>query len=194
MAALSVVTVVKDLVAGGRADAFRRGMAALRAQAWLDYEHVIWDGASTDGTADLLAELPGASVHSGPDSGIYDAMNKGAALARGTFLLFYNSDDLILGEDRLVRAVARLSDTGADYLYGQKVVERADGTHRTWRRMSPDNVLHMVPFGHGSLITTRALFEDLGGLSTDYRVYSDYDFMFRMIARGARGVQRRGDR
>ena len=92
------------------------------------------------------------------------------------------------GNDRLGRGLSAMDAGSAGYLYGQKVVERADGSTRTWSRMSPDNALHMVPFGHGSLVTTVQLFRDLGGFSTEYRVYADYDFMLRMIASGARGM------
>ena len=192
---LSVVTVTRNLISEGRKAAFERGFRALHGQRGLSFEQIFIDGASDDGTQDLIAalcrqEAKGAETHlvSEPDAGIYDAMNKGAARASGRFLMFYNSDDLLLGEDRLAKAVAALDTARADYLYGRKVVERADGSERTWTRMSPDNVLHMVPFGHGALITTRAAFADLGGLSTAYRVYADYDFMFRLIAGNYRGI------
>lgn len=193
---LSVVTVTRNLIEGGRLAAFEKGFAALRAQTGIDAEQIFVDGASTDGTVALIRELlakhdvPSDRVRlvSEPDDGIYDAMNKGAAQARGRALLFYNSDDALLDPGVLGRATAALESAGADYLYGQKVVERPDGSRRTWRRMSPRHVLHMVPFGHGALFVKTDAFRALGGFDPAYRVYADYDFMFRMIAAGYRGV------
>ena len=99
---LSVVTVTRNLVSGGRSAAFERGFAALHGQEGLEFEQIFVDGASDDGTQDLITGLASGAdakteVISEPDEGIYDAMNKGAALAKGRYILFYNSDDVLLG-------------------------------------------------------------------------------------------------
>ena len=70
-------------------------LASVDAQTFTDYEHLIIDGASTDATCSL-ANAPGnmrRHTFSEPDRGLYDAMNKGLARARGEYLLFLNAGD-----------------------------------------------------------------------------------------------------
>ncbi len=63
-------------------------------QNYFPVEHIIVDGGSTDGTLDLLAQFPHLKVVSGPDNGMYDALNKGLKLAHGEIIGFLNTDDL----------------------------------------------------------------------------------------------------
>lgn len=98
----------------------RRTVAAVAASDFKNYEHLILDGASKDGTPDWLRtlDLPHVRWVSEPDKGLYDAMNKGQLLARGEYLWFLNAGDLPAGVDTLSVLAAHASPE-VDVLYGE---------------------------------------------------------------------------
>lgn len=77
-----------------RASLIATAIDSVRAQNWPDVEHIVVDGGSSDGTLELLARYPHLRVVSGPDAGVFDAWNKGIALATGDAVAILNSDDL----------------------------------------------------------------------------------------------------
>lgn len=92
---MSVVTVTLNAV-----EPLRKTVVSVRAQSWEKIEHVIIDGGSTDGTVEFL-ESQGPEIaywRSETDNGIYDAMNKGMHIARGRYVFFLNSGDLLAGK------------------------------------------------------------------------------------------------
>jgi putative colanic acid biosynthesis glycosyltransferase len=91
----SIITVTRNNLEG-----LRRTHVSLRAQSYADYEWIIIDGASSDGTVNYLEGLAARSW-SEPDEGIYDAMNKGLARARGDYLLLMNAGDSFAAPDVL---------------------------------------------------------------------------------------------
>ena len=93
---ISVITATFNLIKNGREAFFRQMVESVQRQTCRNVEHLIVDGGSSDGTVQMLEELASAGkirYISEPDKGIYDAMNKGAALAAGELITFLNSDD-----------------------------------------------------------------------------------------------------
>ncbi|MBQ9407331.1 MAG: glycosyltransferase [Desulfovibrio sp.] len=119
---VSVITVVKDLVAAGRMGMFLKMLDSVQEQTWPQekIEHLVVDGASTDGTPEflerLLAEGKIQALVSKPDTGVYEAMNRGLCQARGDAMLFLNSDDALEPQalELLVQGIVR---QGVDYAY-----------------------------------------------------------------------------
>ncbi|MFT5319366.1 MAG: glycosyltransferase involved in cell wall biosynthesis, partial [Chlamydiales bacterium] len=70
-------------------------LQSIAEQDFTDYEHLIWDGGSTDKTLEIARSFPHVKIYEGKDKGISDAMNKGGMLAQGEFLLHLHSDDLL---------------------------------------------------------------------------------------------------
>jgi glycosyltransferase involved in cell wall biosynthesis len=92
-------------------------------------EHVFVDGGSRDGTQDLIrsSSRRNTQMVSGPDKGIYDAMNKGIELARGEWLCFLNSDDWLCGPSVISRVAERItSQPDLEFVYGNMVAMRGD--------------------------------------------------------------------
>ena len=96
MPVVSIITVVYNDAAG-----LKSTMESVQGQAYSNIEHIIIDGASTDGTLDLLKEEGGKAAYwkSEPDTGLYDAMNKGLKAAVGDYVWFINAGDLIHSKD-----------------------------------------------------------------------------------------------
>ena len=86
-----------------------------------DYEHIVVDGGSTDGTLELLQKQKDIRLIGGPDKGMYDALNKGMATARGRILGHLNADEQY---DRagLAHALQKLDQTGADAVFGPTIM------------------------------------------------------------------------
>jgi glycosyltransferase involved in cell wall biosynthesis len=150
-------------------------------------EHVIIDGQSTDGTLRVLAAYPHLRVVSEPDSGIYDAMNKGVTLARGSYLAILNADDWYEPDALSTVARALRESPEADIVHGDI---------RRWNRDTPvdvvkptlDRGLHgtrVMPMNHPACFAKRDLFDRFGGFDLSYRIFADYDWMRRVIKGGA---------
>ena len=95
-------------------------LESVRRQTSSDYEMLIIDGASTDDTLAIVrqASIPSMRVFSEPDNGLYDAMNKGIARARGRYIVFLNAGDAF-ADDAVLARLARLASGNPGVIYGQ---------------------------------------------------------------------------
>ena len=188
---ISVITATHNLLSNGRQDSFREVVDCMARQNCQRAEHIIQDGASTDGTVEFLHQLtkgaPRTRVISAPDDGLYDAMNKGAEAALGEYLLFLNSDDSLASDGILNLAADRLRATRPDFLFGSTLRRHEDGSESREKRMSLEAILQRMPFCHNSVFLKRDVFLALGGHDTQFRVAADYDLMLRLLANGYQG-------
>lgn len=150
-------------------------------------EVIIQDGASTDGSLDcveILADID-HSVVSEPDSGVYDAMNKGAELARGQYLLFLNSGDALATSTALetMRAFAEESGSPALVIFGARDMRGFAGYPQTIRNVPYSWLLHAMsirPHCHQSILFDAARFRALNGYSQEFDFVGDFDLIVRM--------------
>lgn len=155
-------------------------------QTYTNFEYIIVDGGSKDGTLDLLKKYASKITHciSEPDNGIADAMNKGIARASGDYILFIHSDDYLIDSEILERIVPHLS-TGLDmYIFQVRCLgEKGTSVSRTW----PLNWLTNFKMGscHQGQLCSRKLFNRIGVFDTSFRIDMDYDFLLRAYRAGA---------
>ncbi|MEQ1861187.1 MAG: glycosyltransferase family 2 protein [Chthoniobacteraceae bacterium] len=175
-----------------RAPLLREAIASVEAQRRDDIEHLIIDGASTDGTRELLAAHPKLRVVSEPDHGIYDAFNKGLALARGEIVHFLNSDDLLV--PGALDAVDRAFGDEVDVVSGGVEFFDRDvtGAERVLRRESDlafslSAVLRGVPAINARFFR-RSFAERVGSFDPGYRIVADRDFLLRAAVLHPRSV------
>ena len=161
----SIVTVTKDNLPGLRVTA-----ASIAAQSFRDFEWLVIDGASADGTADVLATLHCRFV-SEPDSGIYHAMNKGLALATGRYLLFLNAGDALADADILATIARVAAWHDPDFIYGDALE-----TSGLYKKARSHKRLLLGMFTHHQAMFYRR--EKIGTLRYDdsYRIAADYGF------------------
>ncbi len=177
---LSIITICYNNAEGLR-ETLR---STLDAQySFDDFEQIVVDGGSTDGTAEILSEYaPRLSWYcSEPDNGIYDAMNKGAAHARGEYLLFLNSGDVLL-EDMLVEAMRESFNEDlvyADILFltGSKI---SKNVAPSMSEITPGWFLfNSLP--HQATFIRRALHEKLGGYDATMKISAAPKFIFNAL-------------
>jgi glycosyltransferase involved in cell wall biosynthesis len=164
-------------------------LASLAKQKNTDWESVIIDGASTDGTLQAIQRVPGVQprITSEPDGGIYDAMNKGILAARGEVIYFLNADDrfhdpAVLG----VVAEAFQACPTVDLLYGNVVYVKPEGfMARSFAHIRRRN-LPFLDLNHQAVFARRSLFERVGMFDTRFRVNADHDWLIRVFRSGAK--------
>ena len=190
---VSVVTVVFNVVEDGRGSMLQQCMESVQKQAGVSVEHIIVDGASTDATLQCVSDFANANhvvrVFSQKDNGIYDAMNRGIALARGKYIVFLNSDDFYHEGDGLKVSVEQLQQTNCSFSFAPvRIIDKIEryNPHRDPVECLQQVFLHAV-FSHQSVLVDRQLMLQMHGFDLSYRSAADYDFILRMILSGKQG-------
>jgi glycosyltransferase involved in cell wall biosynthesis len=180
---VSVITVSLNASA-----TIARTIDSVRAQSGVLIEHIVVDGGSTDGTMDIvMGRRQGfAQVVSEPDRGLYDAMNKGLALARGKLTGYLNADDAFAAPATLSRLVDAWQHSNADAVYGD--VLQVDAQDRPLRMISggafsPDRLRRGLMPPHPSFYARTNVLRETGGFNTGYAIAADFDLVARTFAR-----------
>lgn len=170
---LSIITINKNNVIG-----LRKTIESLVGQSFRDYEWVVIDGCSSDGSKELLESYQKQITHfvCEPDSGIYEAMNKGIALAKGEYLLFMNSGDRFANNTVLEDFYALHDNT--DYVVGRSVQEGKPPFTKVFNdKIEVEEEVFSLCIGaypHQATFIRRAVFENTGQYREDKRIASDW--------------------
>ncbi len=162
-------------------------------QTYRNVEYIIVDGGSTDGTMHIVDRYrPMISiVVSEPDNGLYDAMNKGIALATGDYICFLNAGDAFHEDDTLQRMVHSLRGMELpDVIYGDTDIVDAEGHFLHKRRLSPPKKLTWKSFENGMLVCHQAFFArtklaKATPYDLTYRFSADFDWCVRILKQAA---------
>ena len=157
-------------------------------QTYKNVEYIIVDGKSTDGTMDIVNRYR-ENIHtivSEPDKGLYDAMNKGIALATGDYLCFLNAGDELHEDDTLQLIVHSLNGEKElpDVIYGETAIVDEKGHFLRMRRLSTPEHLTWKSFQHGMLVCHQAFMprRDLAvKYNLKYRFSADFDWCIRIM-------------
>lgn len=162
-------------------------LASILKQTFQDYEVIIVDGVSTDRTLELVKTFNDSRIRifSEKDSGIYDAMNKGIELAKGQWLYFLGSDDLLYNEYVLEKVFSEIRESQYKIIYGDvKIVGNAG-----W---ALDGQLYNGPFTlkdilirnicHQAIFFRKEVFSELGYYNINYKICADYDFNLKCFS------------
>ena len=161
-------------------------LQSLIRQTFRSFEVVLVDGNSTDGSQELAKRLLTEShitfvLESKPDSGVYEAMNRGIELAKGEWLYFLGSDDQLFSPTALEEIEPHLKEAGMDLLLARVTTDEqpASGAKAVdVHYFKKSNVCHQ------GILYRRKLFRALGNYNPRYRVYADWDFNFRCMVAG----------
>jgi glycosyltransferase involved in cell wall biosynthesis len=178
---VTVVTVVCNLIKNDREKYFRQCLESVHNQTFKNIEHLVVDGASADGTLDLIKEYSDKgwiSYISEPDNGIYSAMNKGILKATGKYTAFLNSDDFWHDPGGVEESVKALEENSADFSYADALFLCKNGS--TERLIAKIGAFFMrTPFCHQTMFTkTEILHENL--FNVKYKSAGDYDLIVRL--------------
>lgn len=171
---ISVITVVRN-----GAGTVRETIASVLEQDYPNLQYIVVDGASTDGTTAILQSFGDRICWvSEPDDGIYDAINKGVALARGDWLYFLGADDRLSGPG-VLSAVSRYLDDSLALAFG--TIRYPDG-RRVKSSLGPRTLLHNTVHHQGAFYNAR-LFSQWRYDSV-LRIVADYELNLLLHLRG----------
>ena len=165
----------------------QRTLDSVLNQDYPKISHLIVDGASTDGTLDMVnayVEKSNAAenghriqVTSEPDKGIYDAMNKGLRSIDGDYVCFLNAGDFLPSSDTVSRIVAAIGDGSPSVVYGDTDIVDNEGRFLHHRRLAPPEHLTWKSFRHGMLVCHQAFYA-----RTDFAIATPFNQKYRYSA------------
>lgn len=179
----SIITIALNNLAG-----LRETAASVDEQSFTDYEWIVVDGGSSDGTVEFLNSRGGVghSWISERDRGLYDAMNNGLNLASGEYVVFMNSSDRFAERDVLnkVDRTIALNEPKPDFLFGDAYEENASGELFLKPARSAKSITRGMFTHHQAMIYSRKI---VGEIRYDqrFRLAADYHFTSRLLAKGA---------
>ena len=164
-------------------------LSSVASQTYAVREHVVIDGASQDGTLDVLQAMRSqlAVMVSEPDRGIYDALNKGIALASGDVIGFLHADDMYASTHVLAHVAKAFADPTVCAVYGDlHYVRKDDMTQvvRVWQSnvFTPQRLAWGWMPPHPTLYVRKDWYERIGGFDTRYRIAADYFSILQLFS------------
>ena len=154
---------------------------SVKSQTYPNIEYIIVDGGSTDSTLGIINQQQAfisASI-SEEDNGIYDAMNKGVLLSTGEWIIFLNSDDYFYSDDVVERLIGNATD---ELFVAGSTMIRNGNSERLFTSMPMFGLYLQIPFMHPSMMVARRAFSTYGNFLLKYKIASDCDFIFRLLA------------
>ena len=179
---LSIITINLNNSVG-----LKRTIESVLTQTCRDYEWIVIDGGSTDGSVELLETYKKHFDHciSESDGGVYEAMNKGIGLAKGEYLSFINSGD-VYADDAVLDYFTSHCD-GSDFIVGRSVY---DGDRQPLEKESPftleDEVFRLCisAYPHQATFIRRDVFEKYGLYREDKKIASDWYCTINALFKG----------
>lgn len=179
---ISVITAVRN-----GAETLRDCIESVRNQTY-PAEHIVIDGASTDGTLDIITDYRSSisKVVSEPDNGIYDALNKGIRLASGDIIGLLHGDDFYAHDKVLGAVVDVFEKQNVDSCYGDLLYVDKNDKNKVIRYWKASEYRHgkfkygwMPP--HPTFFVKREIYEKYGLFNTNFRIAADYELMLRFL-------------
>ena len=180
---VTVITVVLN-----REQTIRQCLTSVLGQSYGNIEYIVIDGASTDKTLDIISEYAEAIDYyvSEPDTGIYNAMNKGIALSSGNYIVLLNSDDWY-HIDAVKSLVNAARSSNADVTHADAIVVNHAGSKqydlKGW--LNDGIYTRGAPLRHETMLVKRELYDQIGYYDESYPIIADYVFMLAIYHAGA---------
>jgi len=164
-------------------------MDSVRSQDYADIEHILVDGLSTDETVDVIRSYPHvARFISEPDTGLYDAINKGIRMATGDVIGILNSDDFFSSPHIVSQIADALTRRRVDAVFGDVAFVRPTNLEKivrmySSRKFHPRQFARGYMPAHPTFYVRRRCYEEFGLYQTDYKIAADYELLMRFIHR-----------
>ena len=182
---VSIITVVYN-----NRNTIKDAIESVLNQTYKNIEYIIVDGASTDGTIDIVKSYGDKITKfiSEPDKGIYDAMNKGIALATGDVVGILNSDDFYKSNDILEIVVNEFKKSKIDSVYADlQYVDAVDTDKviRYWKSRPYNDKLFKKGWhpAHPTFFVRKDIYDKHGLFDMDFKIAADYELMLRFLER-----------
>ena len=185
---LSIITINRNNVAG-----LEKTMRSVASQTFKDFEYIIVDGASTDGSVEVIKKLKSGFEQlkwvSEPDSGIYNAMNKGIRMASGAYIQILNSGDCLAAPDVTGKMLKTLEEKGnPSILYGNMVKCFPDGKTKVDKCFAGQEItmlgMYTGTLNHDPAYIRCDLFDKYGFYDESLKIVSDWKWYLQALILG----------
>lgn len=185
---LSIITINRNNAAG-----LEKTMRSVASQTFKEFEYIVIDGASTDGSVEVVKKLEHEFAClkwiSEPDSGIYNAMNKGVQMASGEYIQILNSADCLASADVTEKMLAMLEKEGnPNILYGNMIKCFPDGRRMVDKCFAGQEItmlgMYTGTLNHDPVYIRRDLFEKYGYYDEALKIVSDWKWYLQAIILG----------
>lgn len=182
---LSIITINRNNAVG-----LEKTLQSVASQTYKKFEYIIIDGASTDGSAEVIKKYEAEFAHlkwvSEPDAGIYNAMNKGIRIASGDYIQILNSGDCLASDDVTERMLTALDRTGhPSILYGNMVKCFPDGRKLKDKSFAGQEItllgMYTGTLNHDPTYIRRTLFEKYGYYDESLKIVSDWKWYLQVV-------------
>jgi glycosyltransferase involved in cell wall biosynthesis len=185
---LSIITINRNNAVG-----LEKTMRSVAAQTFKEFEYIVIDGASTDGSVEVIKSLESEFAHlkwvSEPDAGIYNAMNKGLRMASGDYIQILNSADCLAAPEVTERMLEELEKQGSpSILYGNMVKCFPDGRKMVDKCFAGQEItmlgMYTGTLNHDPAYIRRDLFEKYGYYDESLKIVSDWKWYLQALILG----------
>ena len=177
---VSIITVCYN-----SAKTIERTLLSIQQQTYPFIEHIVVDGASQDGTQAIIERYRAgiASVISEPDAGIYDAMNKGIALATGEVIGFLNADDILYSNQVISKIVKAFEKNAVDAVYSDLIYAKGSEIVRYWRSSPFKQKAFLKGWNppHPTFYVKKSVYDRYGCFNLNYKMGNDIELMMRFL-------------
>jgi len=180
---ISIITVVWN-----NNETIRDAINSVLGQTYKNIEYIIIDGASTDGTVEIIKSYGDkiSKFVSEPDKGLYDAMNKGIAQATGDVVGILNSDDFYIDKFVIEKVVKVFEEKEVDSVFADLIYVHADNLDKVVRhydssKFSPKKFAYGWMPAHPTFFVKRSAYKKYGSFKTDYKIAADYELLVRFL-------------
>ncbi len=180
---VSIITITFNLVKNNRINTFRQCLQSVHDQAYKNIEHLVIDGNSQDGTREILEtyEKKGwIKFVSEPDTGVYDAMNKGILLSKGKYLAFLNSDDFYHDKNGINESVKCLEKSKAAFSYAPVINLNENTKRKDEIKPNIKNIFFTIMPNHQTMLFNKRIIVKENCFNTKYKCVGDYDMTVRL--------------
>jgi len=171
---ISIITISYNC-----ADAVEKTIQSVLSQRFTDYEYIVIDGGSSDGTADVIRRYSESLSYwvSEKDRGIADAFNKGIAAAKGRYINLLNAGDSFVSVNTLEKLAPHLTAPLVTFRF----IEENSGDHSRLASENETDIAKKALLGHQATFVRRDVYAVFGGYNGNYKIRMDFDFFLRVL-------------
>ncbi|NIQ14114.1 MAG: glycosyltransferase [Candidatus Dadabacteria bacterium] len=177
----TIITVCKNDL-----ENLKKTYQSICVQTFPEFEWIVLDGYSTDGTLNFLKGLkqPNFYWKSEEDKGLYDAMNKGLSMATGNYIVFLNAGDSFASMEILKRVAEKIKEfPNCDIFYGDALVQFPNGDEFLERSRGPHYFQYGLPIYHQAFFYKRHAINNIRFRNEGYQIAADYAFTAELVAK-----------
>jgi len=187
---VSIITPTFNILKNNQADDFNLLVSLIERQTYPKIEHIIIDNASTDGTVELLKNYKNKgylNFFSEKDTGKYNAFNKGVMMAKGKYVTFLSCDDFIHDINAIYDIVNLMEANEAEFTFAPAYCRHPEDFTFLFAP-SMENAFQVLPCARQAMFFRKSLIEKMNFFDEKYKMMSDFDFIIRIMLKGARGI------